>query len=61
MGDLVIKSRVDVRCMANVKSIDDVTTVYLQQMQGIGLSIDMNELLYYYMAHSMACVSWREF
>ena len=36
--------------------IDDVTTVYLQQTQGIGLSIHLNELLHYSMAHYMACV-----
>ena len=41
--------------------IDDVTTVYLQQTQGIGLSIHLNELLHYSMAHYIACVSWREF
>ena len=40
-------------------SIDDMTNVYLQQMQGIGLSIHLNELLYYSMTHYMACVSWR--
>ena len=28
-------------------SIDDVTNVYLQQTQGIGLSIHLNELLHY--------------
>ena len=31
-------------------TIEDVTTVYLQQTQGIGLSIHLNELLYYCMA-----------
>ena len=41
--------------------IDDVTTVYLQQTQGIGLSINLNELMHYSMAHYIACVSWREF
>ena len=30
--------------------IDDVTTVYLQQTQGIGLLIHLNELLHYSMA-----------
>ena len=30
-------------------------------MQGIGLSIYLNELLHYSMAHYIACVSWREF
>ena len=38
-------------------SIDDVTSVYLQQRQGIGLSIHVNELLHYSMAHYRACVS----
>ena len=42
-------------------SIDDVTTVYLQQTQGIGLSIHLNELLHYSMAHYRACVTWWEF
>ena len=42
-------------------NIDDVTSVYLQQTQGIGLSIHLNEPLHYSMAHYMACVSWREF
>ena len=36
--------------------IDDVTSVYLQQGQGIGLAIHLNELLYYSMAHPRACV-----
>ena len=47
--------------LAHDLPIDDVTTVYLQQTQGIGLSIHLNELLYYFMAHYMACVSWRKF
>ena len=33
------------------RCIDDVTTVHLQQTQGIGLSIRLNELLHYSMAH----------
>ena len=36
--------------------IDDVTNVYLQQTQGIGLSIHLNELLHYSTAHNRACV-----
>ena len=52
-------------CNSNVikkrTSIDDVTSVYLQQMQGIGLSIHLNELLNYSMAYNRACVTWREF
>ena len=47
--------------MLAVTSIYDVTSsVYLQQTQGISLSIHLNELLHYSMAHYMACVSWRE-
>ena len=41
--------------------IDDVTSVYFQQMQGIGLSIHLNELLHYAMALYRACATWREF
>ena len=38
-------------------TIDDVTSVYLQHMQGIGLSIYLNELLHYSMAYNRACVT----
>ena len=41
------------------QSIDDVTNVYLQQMQGIGLSIHLN--YWTTLAHYNACVTWREF
>ena len=41
--------------------IDDLTIFYLQQTQGIDLSIHLNELLYYSMAHCKTCVTWREF
>ena len=38
-----------------------MTSVYLQQTQGIGLSIQLNELLHYSMAHYMACVTGGSF
>ena len=46
---------------AIITGIDDVTSVYLQQTQGIGLSIYLNELLHHSMVHYIDSVTWREF
>ena len=39
-----------------MQSIDDVTSVYLHQMQGIGLSIHLNELVLLYGSLNGLCI-----